>query len=823
MNPLQNIRYAARVLLRTPGFTIVAVLTLALGIGANTAIFSVVSGVLLRPLPFAEPEELVQLQRQFREGQSPMVAIPKFLYCRDHNDVFEGVAAYDTLGSGFNITGEGAPERITGSRVSHEFFRVFGVQPALGRDFAPEEDRPGAPKVAILSHDLWKRRFGGERSILNQVVTLNGEGYRIVGVAPASFRYPATAELWTPAEIDPASQEKANYLEITARLKDGVSLEQAESAMKVVTERYRKAYPDMMGETESFAAVSLRERLYGRLRPALLVLLGAVGCVLLIACVNVANLQLARAAARRREIAVRTALGAGTSRIFGQLIMESLVLAMTGGAAGLLVGFWILKPLVALSPADALGPAGTAALPPLGIDARVMAFTFALSLAAGLLFGLMPALQAVRSNLREPLQEGTTRSTGGARGGLARRLLVVSEVALALILITGAALLTKSFAGLMRTDPGFEPEGVITMKLSLPEARYGDPEVLERFGRQLAERVEGLPGVRSASLASSLPMELGPDLPFAIMGKWPGGDSFEGAGNAQFRGMTPGYFEALGLRLVRGRFLGATDDAHSEPVALINEAAAREYWKGEDPLGARIRVGVPVTIELADKMPRRIVGIVKDVRESGLDEPPPPIIYVPAGQVAPPAVAMLVRLLPLSLVVKVEGSPEGLADSLRRQVWAIDPQQPVGEIGTMEQVVTRSLGSHRFNMLLMGCLALLALALAGVGIYGVLSYLVSQRTREIGVRMALGASARNVLRLVVGQGLAPVLIGVAIGLAGAFGLTRLLAGLLVGVSATDLTSFVLAPVVLTAVALLASSVPARRASRMDPLLALRRD
>lgn len=822
MHILHNIRYAARVLLRTPGFTIVAVLTLALGIGANTAIFSVVNGLLLRPLPFAEPEELVQIQRDFSEGRAPTVAIPKFLYCRDHNDVFESVAAYDTLGSGFNITGEGAPERITGSRVSHEFFGVFGVRPALGRDFAPEEDRPGAPRVAILSHDLWQRRFGGERSIVGQVVRLNGEGYTIVGVAPASFRYPATAELWTPQEIDPTSREKANYLEVTARLKEGVSLERAESAMKVITERYRKAYPDMMTENEAFVAVSLRERLYGRLRPALLVLLGAVGCVLLIACVNVANLQLARSAARRREIAVRTALGAGTWRIFGQLLTESVVLALAGGAAGLLVGFWILKPLVALSPVDALGPAGTAALPPVGIDARVLAFTFALSLVAGLLFGLVPAIQAARANLRETLQEGTTRATGGARG-LARRLLVVSEVALALILITGAALLTKSFAGLLGTDPGFEPEGVVTMKLSLPEARYGDPEALERFGRQLAERVEGLPGVRSASLASSLPMELGPDLPFAIMGKWPGGDSLEGAGGAQFRGMTPGYFETLGLRLARGRFLGPGDHAHSEPVALINEAAARRYWQGDDPLGSRIRVGVPVTVELADKTPRRIVGIVKDVRESGLDEEPPPILYVPAGQVAPPAVAMLVRLLPVSLIVKVEGSPEGLGESLRKQVWAIDPQQPVGEIATMEQVVTRSLGSHRFNVLLMACLALLALALAGVGIYGVLSYLVTQRTREIGVRMALGASARNVLQMVVGQGLTPVLIGVAIGTAGAFGLTRLLAGLLVGVSATDVTSFVLAPVVLTVVALLASTVPARRASRMDPLLALRRE
>jgi predicted permease len=820
---IHHLRYAVRNLLRDRGFTAVALLTLALGIGANTAIFSVVNGLLLRPLPFPQPERLVQLERKYRDGQSQSVAIPKFLYWRDHNGVFSGLTAYDTLGSGFNLTGVGQPERLTGSRVSREFFSVFGVRPRRGRDFLAEEDRPGGPKVAILSHRLWTRRFGADPAIVGRTLTLNGESYAVVGVMPASFHYPATAELWTPVGIDPASREKANYLEVTARLKDGVSLERAASELKVMAKRYRAAFPDQMDDAESIGAVPLRERLYGRLRPALLVLLGAVACVLLIACVNVANLQLARAAARRREMAVRTALGAGAGRIFSLLITESLVLAAAGGAAGLLLGFWLVKPLVALSPMAAIDPTGSAGLPPIGIDASVLAFTFGLALLAGLLFGLAPALQAVRSNLREPLQEASTRSTGGARGALARRLLVISEVALALVLITGSALLVRSFAGLVGTESGFRPRGVTAMKLSLPEARYGTPAALELFGRQLAERAAAVPGVRSAAVASSLPLEIGPDLPFEIEGKWPGGDSQVGVGEAQFRALTPGYFETLGIPLARGRTFVTADDSRGEPVAIVNETTARRFWAGQDPIGQRIRVGLPGTAELADKLPRRVVGVVKDVRETGLDEAAPPILYVPLGQVAPTATAMLVRLLPLSLVVHAEGRPAGLVEALRKEVWAVDPQQPVGAIASMDQIVDRSLGLHRFSMLLMGGLALLALLLAAVGIYGVLSYLVSQRTREIGVRMALGASGRQVLRMVMGQGLLPVLVGVAVGLAGAFALTRLLSTLLVGVSATDPAAFVLAPAVLTAVALLASTLPARRASRLDPILALRPD
>jgi putative ABC transport system permease protein len=818
---LQNLRYAVRTLLRTPAFTAVALVTLALGIGANTAIFSVVNGVLLRPLPYPKAAELVQLERGYKDGRSTAVSIPKFVFWRDHSaGVFSAVTAYEVVSSGFNMAGDGPPERIAGSRVSRDFFAVFGRQPEIGRGFQPEEDRPGGAKVAVLSHELWARRFGADPSLVGRAVVLNGEPYTVVGIMPAGFHFPSAADLWAPLAIDPASREKANYLEVTGRLKTGISRQQAAAALNVVAGQYRILRPDDMDDTETCALQPLQERLYGRLRPALLVLLAAVASVLGIACVNVANLQLARVAARRREVAVRTALGAGAGRIFGQLLTESLVLSVAGGLSGLLLGYWILKPLVALSPVDAMGFSGSG-LPPVGIDGNVLAFTFGLALLSGLLFGLVPALQMARADLREPLQENSTRSTGGRSGALARRLLVVSEVALALVLITGATLLVRSFSGLTHTDPGFKPEGVLSVKLSLPAARYADPSALERFSREVTERVGGIPGVRHAAIASTLPLEPGPDLPFTVAGKWPGGNSQEGVGDAQYRAATAGYFQALGIPLARGRYLDAGDRPGGELVVVINETLARRFFPKQDALGQRIHIGMPFTPELADPGPRRIVGVVKDVRETGLDETAPLLVYVPMGQIPAPVAALLVRLIPVSLVVQTGGSPAALTRQIQKQIWAVDPQQPVSAVAPMTDVVDRSLGSRRFSTVLLGSLALLALALSSVGIYGVLSYLVGQRTREIGVRMALGATGRHVQQMVIGQGIVPVLFGVGAGLVGAFALTRLLASLLVGVSATDPATFVLAPAVLTAVALLASAIPAHRASQLDPLAALR--
>lgn len=821
MSLLQDLRFAARVLVRKPAFTVVALLTLGLAIGANTAIFSVVNALMLRPLPYPESEEIVQLERGYPDGASTAVAAPKFLYWREHSTVFEHVATYDTLGSGFNMTGDGPPERVTGSRVSRDFFKVFEVRPMAGREFLPEEDLPNAAKVVILSHGLWKRRLGGDPGLIGKPVTLNGEPYTVVGIMPADFRFPATAELWTPVGLDPATREKANYLEISARLKEGVTLEEAQAEMTVLGDRFRKAFPDEMSERETVRVETLQERLYGNLRPALLVLLGTVGLVLLIACANLANLQLARAAARRREVAIRTALGASSSRIMAQLLTESLLLAFAGGALGVLLGAWTIQPLLALSPATQAAQVASASLPEIGIDGTVLLFAFGVSLLSGLLFGLAPALQAARPNLNDPLKEDSARSTGGRAGRIARISLVVAEVAVALLVVMGATLLARSFSGILSTDPGFKPEGVMTLKLSLPEARYGTPVALEHLSRQIRERVASLPGVRSAAVASTLPLEMGPDLPFTIEGKYTGGE--EGVGGAQFRTSTAGYFETLGIRLAEGRFLTEADSRSSEPVALVNEAAVRQFWPDGGALGSRITLGQPYVPELADTQPRRIVGIIKDVREVGLDRDPPPIVYIPIGQVNPQLTVLFVRLLPISLAVRIDGNASGLLKSIQREIWAVDPQQPITNVQSMEEIVARSVGNHRFNMVLMSALAFLALVLAGVGIYGVLSYLVTQRTREIGVRMALGATAGQVLGLILRQGLTAVGIGVAIGLGLVLAGTRVLRSLLVGVSATDPLTFLVAAVALTAVALIASSIPARRASAMDPLLALRRE
>ena len=814
MNAVRDLRYAARGLARAPGFAALALLTLAFAIGANVAIFSVVNSLLLRPLPLPQGERVVTLLRHFPDGDSDAVSEPKFFYWRDHGAAFTAVAAFESLGSGFNLAGDGKPERIVGSHVSASFFDVFGERPALGRSFLAEEDRPGAAHAVVLSDALWRRRFGADPGVLGRSLLLNGEPYLVVGVMPRELGFPSRAELWTPFCLDPASREPEPYLEVVARLRAGTGVAAAQSAMDLVARRFAAAFPDQVRAIEGVHVVPLQAYLYGDLRPALLVLLAAVGAVLLIACVNLAGLQLARAAARRREIALRAALGASRRRIVAQLFCESLLLGSCGGLAGLLLGSWCLRPLLAASPLDPVRRAQ------IGIDGRVLLFALGVSVLAALLFGLAPAVHAVRLDLQAALKGGAAPFRRAWRRW-ARRLLVVAEVALALVLAANAMLLGRSFVQLLRTAPGFAPDHVLTGKLSLPEGRYGSGGAIERFADQLLAGVGALPGVREAAMVSTLPLEDGPPVSFIIAGRYQGKVSGEGVGVARFRAVTRGFFRTLRIGGVRGRTFDAADRRGAPLVAVVNEAAARRYWRGGDPVGVRITIGPPSTRELGDPGPRTIVGVVRDVREMGLDQEAPPIVYVPLGQLPDPMARMFVRLLPLSIAVRSAGALPELPAQLERQVARVDPEQPLTEIGAMDEILSRSLGRRRFTALLLGTLSLLALALAALGIYGVISYLVEQRTREIGIRMALGASSASILRLVVRQAMSAVLVGIAAGLAGAFALTRLLGSLIYGVGAHDPLSFVLTPALLALVAVLACAVPAHRAGSVDPLVALR--
>jgi putative ABC transport system permease protein len=817
MSLLRDLRYGARGLAREPGFTAVAVLTLALAIGANTAIFSVADGLLLRPLPLPRADRLLLVLRHFRDGEADAVSPTKLFFLQPRlQGVFSHTAAYERMGAPFNLVGDGLPERIRGAHVTADFFPTIGVQPLLGRNFLAEEDRPGGRQVVMLSHRLWVRRFGADPHVLGRPLQLSGETYTVVGVMPASFRFPAAAELWTPFAFDPARANEANYFQLIGRLRDGIAPATAASTARAQTRSFAQAFPLELSPDEEFATTPLQERLYGRVRPALLVLLAAVGAVLLIACVNVANLQLARAAARQREIAIRTALGAGWWRIVRQLLTESILLALAGGATGLLLGAAAIRPLLAISPIqlDRLAQPG--------IDGRVLAFTLLVSLVSGVVFGLAPALQPARRNLHEPLKEGGNRTAGSVGGQWLRRSLVISEVALALVLITAASLLVHSFVGLLRQEPGFDGGHVVTMKLSLPPARYGTAAAAERFGNQLTERLEALPGVRAAALTTTVPLEPGPDLSFKIIGRKGGGDDGKGDYGADFRAITPGIFRVLRIPVQRGRGFTAADRLGGPLVALINQEAARRYWPGEDPVGQRIFVAQDAK-ELADRGPRTIVGIVGNTRDDGLDREQPAVLYVPLGQLTDTLAGMFLKLLPVTVAMRTAADSPAFVTAAKQQVWAIDPTQPIDDVRTMAEVRDASLGTRRFTTTLLGLLALLALTLAAVGIYGVLSYLVAQRTREIGVRMALGATTAQVQRLVLRQGMGAVAIGIVLGLGGALAVTRLLGGLLVGVTAHDPISFLVTPTLLAVIAVLAGSIPAHRASRLDPLAALREE
>ena len=808
-----DLRFAARLLRKSPGFTAVALLTLALAIGANTAIFSVVNGVLLRPLPFPEPERLFVVERYSPESNAVHMSVPQYAFLRTQPRPFSRLTAFPSFNASFTLGKAHPPERVWGTQVTHPFFEVFGLRFPHGRGFLPEEDVPGGPPVVVLSHDLWQSRFGGKPEVVGQVLALNGIPHTIVGVAPEGFRYPADAALWTPLQLDLATSTNTHYLRVIGQLTPGVEPGQVSSIVTAQGEQLRAKRPELFRAGVGLHASPLHKVVSGSARPALLVLLGAVGLLLLTACVNLANLQLARATGRERELALRTALGASPARLVRQLLTESVLLSGAGGVLGLLVAAGALPGLLALAPER---------LPlreSIRVDGMVLAFTFGVSVLSGLVFGVLPAWQASQLAPRGSLQVSTLRATLGIKGTRTRRVLVMCQVALAVILLISASLLVKSFTLLSNVAPGFVPDGVVTTKLSLPATRYGKLDAMESFVRQVTDRGQAVPGVQSVGFATVLPMEEGPGIDFRIHGG-PSNPEETRTGASLYRPVTGGYFKVLKIQLVRGRLVDHLDRNGSPPVLLINEAAARRFWPGEEPIGRFVTLGVSLPV-MADAGRREIIGVVKDVREHGLHTEPPPLLYIPQGQLPEKFHALLLDLLPVRLLVRGSEDPAVLAEAMRQVIWAVDSQLPVAQFVPMEQLVSGSLAAQRFNTLLMGLMAGLALLLAAMGIYGVLSYVVNQRTQEMGLRLALGATRARVVWFVLRQGLTTVGIGLGLGMLGAYWFTQLLSSLLVYVSELDPVAFIAAPGLLLLVALVAILVPALRASRVDPMVALR--
>jgi putative ABC transport system permease protein len=806
-NLLQDLRYGFRMLIKGRGITAAAVFALAIGIGANTAIFSIIDTVLLRPLAFPESERLITIfETNESRGFSRLpVTAANFADWRRASTTFEDMAVFRHVD--MNLTGSGDPVRIRGWRVSSHIFHVLGVEPFKGRSFLTEEGEPGKHRVVILGHAFWNRRFGADPDILGKSLLLDEEEYVVVGVMPPDFKFPpygSTVNFWKPLSLTPEELDDRtmHYLEAIGRLEPGITLDQAQADMDTIAARHEREYPDT-NEGFGVRLVPLHESLVGDVQPALVILLGAVGFVLLIACANVTNLLLARATARSREMAVRSSLGASRVRLFAQQLSESISLALVGGGLGLILAYWGVDAIPALIPGR------IPRLDEVGVDMRILAFTSSLSILTGVLFGMAPAWRASRCDLVESLKEGV-RSSGLGRGSRRLRgVLVVAEIAVAVVLLIGAGLLIQSFIKLLNVDPGFRAENVLTFRLSLPESRYTEGHERARFFQEMLQGIESLPGVDAAGGVTNIPIGGGTWQDYALIE----GRAVESIKDLSLTSggiATMGYFRAMGIPLLAGRTFNERDVAGSLDVAIVSETMVRRFWADENPIGKRFKQGRP-----EDEVPwLTVVGVVGDVKRYGLTAEIEPEVYLPHGQDPRGS---------LTLAVRARSDPADMVGAIKSKIGALDSILPISSVRTMEQVVSTSVARPRFSMFLLTLFAAVAVVSAVVGVYGVLSYLVSQRTHEIGVRMALGAQTHDVLMQTIGQGMRKILMGIVTGLVGAYFLTRLMAGLLFEVSTTDPVTFAGVAVVLAMVALAACYLPARRASNIDPMIALRNE
>jgi putative ABC transport system permease protein len=818
----EDVRYAVRQLRKAPGFAVAVVLTLALGIGPNTAVFGVINSVLLRPLSYPHPERIFQFEKGTPEDSTYSTSLALFLEWRKESKAFEHIAAYSVLPVGFNLAAEGKPERVPGLRVSADFFRVLGIAPQFGRDFSGQDDRTGSQPVVILSSSLWHRRYASDRALVGKSIALDGRSYTVIGVLPAGFEFLGTMptahaiEVWAPLELPTSSRDPSGILECIGRLRDGVSREQAAGQMTAVSRQVAVAVPAAFPSNGVVTLLPLQQRITGDTRPTLLLFFGAVCFVLLIACANAANLLLARMGNRAREVGVRAALGASRLRILRQILTESVLLAFLGGTLGLLVAWICDRILVAAAPLD-IARSGE-----VHIDWHVLLFALAVSLLTGVVFGLLPALRMVGAGSIDALHDSSSRRTTSGRSH--RRVsgtLVIAEMALSLMLLIAAGLLIESFVKLERVDPGFDFNRLATFETTLSVETYGTPAALQRFIRDVGERIQALPGVESAAALSTLPTEPTLSFPFTIEGG-PAPAPGDATGESDYVIASSGYFRTLRIPILKGRALAESDTAQSPGVVVINQTMARKYFPNRNPLGKRILIAKNLGPDWADTS-REIVGICGDAKNDSLEETSQPAMYTPFAQASQHMISVLLGTIPLHWAVRSDAEPAALADQLQAAVAAVDAEEPVAEFRTMRELLSDSLNRWRFNMLLVGVFAGIALLLAAVGIYGVISYAVTQRTQEIGVRIALGARRGSVLWMVLRQAGFLLGAGALAGLAGLAAMGRVLKGFIYGVNFADAGVLIAVTVLLCAVGLIAAWWPARRAASLDPMQALRHD